>query len=193
MSCVTEMLLVACVLCLLSSAAPLSLADAAEIVDFHNNERRTFGLQPLVWDTALATRADDWLDACDFKHSSRAWRTFVSSGQHQLHGESLAFLSECSRDWPRILGAWLQEKENWRCVENDKKDTNLPVANYTQLIWDSTHSVGCALHCGCKEGKAVFACLYSPAGNRRSERPLPAESCATKKGVLSTLLSVLGV
>jgi hypothetical protein len=41
--------------------------------------------------------------------------------------------------------------------------------HYTQVVWRSTHLVGCGMvSCG---GSEVWVCNYSPAGNYVGERP----------------------
>lgn len=51
-------------------------ADADEFLAAHNDFRANHGADPLTWSTELASKAQEWADKCDFKHSGGALGSF---------------------------------------------------------------------------------------------------------------------
>ena len=66
----------------------------------------------------------------------------------------------------QMVGNWAQEKAYFRpgIFPNVSRTGNwLDVSHYTQMIWRSTTSVGCAVHQ--TRSTDYLICRYSPPGN----------------------------
>ncbi len=135
----------------------------------HNRERAAVGVPPLRWDPALAAAAAAYGPALSalgrLEHSPRASRP----GQR----ENLWMGSRSSYSPEQMVGSWAQEKAYFRpglFPNVSTTDNWLDVSHYTQMIWRSTTSVGCALH---QTGTWDYLiCRYSPPGNVDG-RPVP--------------------
>jgi hypothetical protein len=130
----------------------------------HNRERAELGVPPLKWDPRLARDAASWAGELarrgDFSHAP--------DGPGEPQGENL---------WAGTRGAfapglWIDEKHNFKpgvfpaVARNGQWEE---VGHYSQLVWRSTGTVGCALAGG--RGEDVLVCRYSAAGNIRGQRP----------------------
>lgn len=151
-------------------AAPMaSGALAARLLAAHNRERAAVGVPPLRWDPALAAAAASYgptLQALGrLEHSARAPRRGQS--------ENLWMGSRGYYSPEQMVGSWAQEKRFFRrgVFPNVSSTGNwLDVSHYTQMIWRSTTSVGCALHQS--RSTDYLVCRYSPPGNVDG-RPVP--------------------
>jgi hypothetical protein len=128
----------------------------------HNRERAAAGVAPLRWDPALAAAAAAYGPALAaqgrLEHSPRASRP----GQR----ENLWMGSRGSYSPEQMVGSWAEEKAYFRpgVFPNVSTTGNwLDVSHYTQMIWSSTTSVGCALHQ--TRTWDYLICRYSPPGN----------------------------
>ncbi len=148
-----------------AQAAPAAAARglAERLLAAHNRERAALGVPPLRWDAQLAAGAEvhaaQLARAGQLVHSPRQSRP----GQ----GENL---------WMGTAGAYTPEAmiENWASERRSFRPGTFPavstsgnwedVSHYTQMIWRSTTSVGCAVQ---RSGRwDVLVCRYSPPGNR---------------------------
>ena len=147
------------------------------VLDMHNDERESLGLQPLAWDNGLALDAARYARQMAqtniFRHSPRSSRA-VPSGENLWMGGRRLY------DYEVMIGAFLDEK---RLFRRGGKLPNLSatgrwedVGHYTQIIWRGTRKIGCAL----AEGQSYdyLVCRYFPAGNRFGQGPLDADDGA---------------
>ena len=149
-------------------AAPVGTsAMAARFLAAHNRERLAVGVPPLRWDPALAAAAASYGPALAamgrLEHSPRASRP--GQRENLWMGTRGVFSPE------QMVGSWAQEKAYFRpgIFPNVSSTGNwLDVSHYTQMIWRSTTSVGCALH----QTRATdyLICRYSPPGNADGRR-----------------------
>jgi hypothetical protein len=145
-------------------AAPLASSSAMEarFLAAHNRERLAAGVPPLRWDPALAAAAASYgpsLAAMGrLEHSPRASRP--GQRENLWMGTRGAFSPE------QMVGTWAQEKAYFRpgVFPNVSSTGNwVDVSHYTQMIWRSTISVGCAVHQ--TRTTDYLICRYSPPGN----------------------------
>jgi len=140
------------------------------VLGMHNEERESLGLAPLAWDSALAADAARYARQMAqtniFRHSERTSRATPS-------GENLWMGSRGLYDYAVMVGSFLDER---RYFQRDGKLPDLSstgrwedVGHYTQLMWRSTHKVGCALARG--RSDEFMVCRYSEGGNVIGERP----------------------
>ena len=133
----------------------------------HNRERASVRVPPLRWDPALARAAALYapqLAALQrLEHSPRSSRPGQS--------ENL-WMGSAGRYSPeQMVGSWAREKAWFRpgIFPNVSTTANwMDVSHYTQMIWPTTTSVGCALHRG--RGSDFLVCRYSPRGNQDGRR-----------------------
>lgn len=135
---------------------------AARFLGAHNGYRAAVGAPPLRWDAKLASDAAAYgprLAALgQLEHSPRASRP----GQR----ENL-WMGPAGRYSPEAMVAnWAEERAQFRAGVFPNVSTTgnwLDVSHYTQMIWPTTTSVGCAVtRAG---GRDWLVCRYSPPGN----------------------------
>jgi len=145
-------------------AAILALSSASvktESLEAHNNYRMDVGLSNLMWSSALAEQAQAWANTLAANDDTS------SSTNRDNVGENIAFGSERSNTITDFVDSWAEEKEDFiegmsypACsATGDVED----IEHYTQMVWEKTTKVGCAL--ATKDGKMYYVCQYYPTGN----------------------------
>jgi pathogenesis-related protein 1 len=120
-------------------------------------------LAPLGWDSTVAATASSWAAGCMFSHNT-------GSG----YGENIA-ASGAALAPTDVVALWGAEAASYDYATNSCSASTC--GHYTQLVWRSTTSIGCALQ-QCSTGSPFgggswwFAvCDYSPPGNFVGQRP----------------------
>ena len=136
----------------------------------HNRERQIMGMPPLVWDGALAKRAQIWADHLaangKFEHSPNI------PGQ-PLEGENIWGGTTGAYSPEAMVNLWIAEKAYFvRGVfpANSSTGRVQDVSHYTQIVWRKTGKVGCGIGQGRKE--EILVCRYSEPGNLTGKHPL---------------------
>ncbi|RDX50221.1 PR-1-like protein [Lentinus brumalis] len=149
---IASLLAVAAANPLATRATPQSDIDA--YLKGHNTVRAQHGAAALTWDENLAAKAQQWANGCVFQHSG---------GSLGPYGENLA-AGTGDYSIAAALKSWTDEVSSY--------DPNNPQpSHFTQVVWKSTKTVGCAVQtCNGifdpKFGPAkYYVCEYSPAGN----------------------------
>jgi hypothetical protein len=139
------------------------------ILAAHNRERLNIGLEPLIWNPALAQSAQRWADhlasSGRFEHAPE--NLYAPEGENLWAGTKGYFAPEA------MVDAWIREKQFFRLgVFPDNSTTGRveDVGHYTQMIWRATTEVGCAEATSADED--ILVCRYTEAGNYRGERPI---------------------
>jgi hypothetical protein len=132
------------------------------ILALHNRERARIGAPPLSWDPALAAAAAGYGPALSrlgkLAHSDYSTRR--GQGENLFMGTRGAYSVE------EMIGGWADEKSLFRpgiFPKVSRSGHGGDVGHYTQMIWRSTTSMGCALHSDAKWDFLI--CRYSPPGN----------------------------
>lgn len=160
----------------LVAVSPLLIGGTATRADFndrllaaHNIERAALGVPPLAWNDQLAADARIWARELavtgKFEHSPDEVGK-EPQGENLWAGTPRAFSPEA------MVHLWVAEKRDYRpgVFPNNSRSGDVEnVGHYTQLIWRSTHEVGCATAVG--QHEEVLVCRYSQAGNVYGERP----------------------
>ncbi|CAA7266609.1 unnamed protein product [Cyclocybe aegerita] len=132
-----------------------SAADIQAYLAGHNTVRAQHGAAPLTWNDNLASKAQEWANGCQFKHSGGALGAF---------GENLAAGTGSSYSIAQAIKSWTDEVV-------DYNPNNPSPSHFTQVVWKGTTQVGCAVQScsGIFEARfgpaKYFVCEYSPQGN----------------------------
>ncbi|XP_073481276.1 cysteine-rich secretory protein-like [Aquarana catesbeiana] len=96
-------------------------------------------------------------------------------------GENI-FIAPIQLNWERVIGIYDSEKENFVYGEG-AKSPDKPIGHYTQLVWDRSFFLGCAIaYCPSNPPMYIYVCQYCPAGNVNSlnfpyKSGQPCEDC----------------
>ncbi|XP_074580937.1 pathogenesis-related protein 1A-like [Curcuma longa] len=137
--------------------------DVRQYLQAHNQVRVAEGEPPLEWSPEVARYARRWasnrrLD-CAMVHSQGPY------------GENI-FWGAVGGSWTpdRAVGAWAEEAAYYDRATNTCAEGQM-CGHYTQMVWNSTAKVGCALvECFAGAGYIVV-CSYDPPGNYVGESP----------------------
>jgi Cysteine-rich secretory protein family len=148
---------------LLLACAPMANAAPQTIEDrwlaAHNGERTRLGQVPLSWNPVLAKEAAIWAAQLAKTNS------FEHHGQEK-HGENLWMGTKNSYTPEQMVGLWIDERQMFKAGQFPNISTNgkwIDVGHYTQLVWQSTRQVGCALASNAED--EFLVCRYDPPGN----------------------------
>ncbi|KAJ3561574.1 hypothetical protein NP233_g10111 [Leucocoprinus birnbaumii] len=132
-----------------------SIAQRNAFLLAHNAVRVRHNAAPLTWSVSLAQMAEQWADACNFKHTNGIL-------SDDPYGENIV---AATGNFPvsAAVGTFVQDESSYNPAH--------PVYNhFTQVVWKSTTQLGCAAST-CNNifpGKGpatLYVCLYNPAGN----------------------------
>ncbi len=150
-----------------NGAASASAFGGNQLLDSHNAERLRLGLPPLVWNTRLASDAENFATELaargELRHSKNA-----GSG----HGENLWMGTSGAWDPAGMVEMFLEERRYFR--SGAFPDVSLTgnwvdVGHYAQIVWRDTKEVGCATKTA--KGMDILVCRYFPAGNVTGKAP----------------------
>ncbi|MXO85730.1 SCP-like extracellular [Altererythrobacter aurantiacus] len=133
------------------------------VLSSHNRERAELGLDPLVWNPRLARAAEKW--SSHLAATGRFEHSPDEPGQ-PLHGENLWAGTRGYYQPEAMVGLWLKEKKYFKPGTFPHSSTTgdvSDVSHYTQIVWDETLEIGCALSRGAAED--VLVCRYARPGN----------------------------
>ncbi|KAI9288295.1 CAP domain-containing protein [Umbelopsis sp. AD052] len=129
------------------AATTVSQADQAAILSNHNLFRSRIGAPFLVWNTTVADFAENWVNQCINGHSNSP-----------IYGENMGY---GYNTWNEMVDAWIEEV---RLYNPNTEDLQLDSLHYTQAVWKSTVSIGCAV-ANCDFNPRYYSCNYYPHGN----------------------------
>lgn len=151
--------------------------DPEAIVDAHNKLRTQAGLtEKLSYSSSLAASAQDWVNnlkrtnACQMRHSKPDGRY----GENLYWASALKW-SDGRRDLQKVISeqvvdSWGSERADYDYAHNHCKQGKM-CGHYTQMVWRSTTTVGCAVAVCENTKEQVWACQYQPAGNWVGNKP----------------------
>jgi pathogenesis-related protein 1 len=134
----------------------------------HNAGRREKGLDNLTWDDDLAAIAAAWIAQCQgdgtlLNHNDGRSDNYPGYVGENIYAGTGAVLGTDA------VASWLSEESAY----NYGSDSCSGVCgHYTQVVWDSTTKVGCAIGtCSNQQFPNTIVCDYSPGGNIDGQRP----------------------
>jgi pathogenesis-related protein 1 len=139
----------------------------SNMLDLQNAQRAQVSVPPMQWSNDLAKQAQNWASQCNFSHSANP-----GSGEN-LYVDSNVNESAPTAG-PYAVAAWAAEKSDYDISDNSCSGV---CGHYTQMIWKTTTSVGCAV-VNCSSNVQNFSssgtmvvCEYSPPGNVLGQTP----------------------
>ena len=131
----------------------------------HNEVRRAHGIDAdLVWDESLAEVSLEWLEHlaannnCQMEHNwdsplgeNLMWATYYMGAED-------------------VVAGWASEEAFYDYDSNSCQPGEM-CGHYTQIVWEDTERVGCAMIVCPNERDHMWMCNYDPAGNWVGERP----------------------
>jgi len=118
-----------------------------EALSRHNTYRSKHNVPDLAWSDGLASSAQEWADGCRIP--------MVHSGA----GENLAY---GFGSIGAAIDAWYNEVDKY---DYDNPGFSGETGHFTQIVWKSTQSLGCAAgNCPDVNG-GYYVCQYDPPGN----------------------------
>nr|XP_056702490.1 glioma pathogenesis-related protein 1-like [Euleptes europaea] len=157
-----------------------------QCVDAHNKHRSAVSpsasnMLYMTWDIALARTARAWGNRCTFQHSP--YRKSHPDPSFWLLGENLWMSSAARRhfDPTDAIAAWNSEVSSYTY---ESHSCTRVCGHYTQVVWDSSYKVGCAIvfcrRMDQSKNAEIFVCNYGPGGNyprRPYMRGTPCSAC----------------
>ncbi len=144
-------------------AAPMPAPEMARrLLAAQNKERAGLGIAPLVWSDALAAQARKWArvlaERNELQHADSADRP--GQGENLWTGTANAYTPE------EMIDSFLEERIFFKRGAFPRVSTTgdwHDVGHYTQIIWQNTREVGCAIERNAQEDFLV--CRYAKPGN----------------------------
>lgn len=140
-------------------ASPAAESFARAMLAGHNNVRSELGLPPLVWSDRLAAFAAEWAN------NLLATNEFFHRPNNRF-GENLFMITGTWATPGEVIRAWAGEARDYNYTANSCRSM---CGHYTQMVWKTTKSVGCAVARAPRH--EVWACNYDPPGNWVGQRP----------------------
>lgn len=142
----------------------LTESEKTEILNAHNSWRKKYenhGVGSLKWSDELAKYAQEWAD----KLAKDGFKMIHRSPNK--YGENLAWGKNRDLTPTNVVDLWGDEVNSYHYDTNTCDDV---CGHYTQVVWKSTHSVGCGMAKG-KDGQEIWVCNYDPPGNYVGQKP----------------------
>ena len=135
------------------------------MVNAHNEIRQEHGIQQdLIWDEYLAEEAKIWIEYLDQDLNCQMEHNWDSP-----LGENLFWASYMTTA-TEVVQAWASEEQYYDYDSNSCQAGEM-CGHYTQIVWEDTERVGCAMM-ECSNGSGfIWMCNYDPAGNWQGEKP----------------------
>jgi len=179
------MLLLAFCLSLVFGGEPLNPLQQHQVVQAHNfwrNEAaqgktgasgKATKMLTMYWSDKLAANAQKWGERCVWGHSAPVPKSQWNPPNNiKYYGENLGVTQgmKVDLDWiSKRVKSWVNEYKDFD-HETLKCTPGKMCGHYTQVVWDKSYAVGCAIvHCKDMQNTFspgdYFVCMYLAAGN----------------------------
>ena len=172
------------------SQGVLTGGERTNMLGAHNNARRSKAVPPLRWSGQLAQVAADWANHLANRNSCRMRHRSGSGYGENLYWSSAVRWSSGERAVARVaprtvVNSWVGEQRDYDARTNRCRSGRV-CGHYTQVVWQGTTQVGCALSV-CPDKAQIWVCNYSPPGNVVGQRPFAAgDGGSTSRGTRSS-------
>tara|TARA_B100000524_G_scaffold348003_1_gene251268 strand:+ start:2823 stop:3347 length:525 start_codon:yes stop_codon:yes gene_type:complete len=142
--------------------------DLTNSLKVHNQEREQLGLKKLKWSISLQIDAENYA-----KYLAKTKRFKHSRKNNDGENLYMQYDSKSIAENPFEIAslAWLDEKKDYKYAKiGDKKNSNVMIGHYTQMIWEETTEIGIGAYVN-KKGEIYVVARYHPAGNWSGEFP----------------------
>jgi len=140
--------------------------DQSAYLDPHNSARSAVGVDAVVWNTTLEDYA---LNYAQTQTSQCSGGNLVHSGGP--YGENLFWGSGGATWTPQdAVNDWVSEKQYYDYTSNSCAGGQ-ECGHYTQVVWSTTTSIGCASVTCTGDASTYIICSYNPRGNYIGEKP----------------------
>ena len=132
----------------------------------HNIVRQEHGIDAdLVWDEDLTKISKEWIEHLELDNNCQM--------EHNLDsplGENLFWSMNYMVTATEVVESWASEEEFYDYDSNSCESGQM-CGHYTQIVWEDTKRVGCAMLECSKGDEYLWMCNYDPAGNWVGEKP----------------------
>lgn len=176
---VTAMLLAAQPVAAQVVATPTEIV-ADRLLAAHNTERLRLGLKPFTWRAKLAGDAKKWAQTLAVSNMFEHAPVAANGGE----GENLWYGTRDAYTPEEMIGFFIDERKAFkRGTFPDVSTTGRwqDVGHYTQLVWQDTREVGCAIVSN--RTRDYLVCRYAPAGNFIGKPVYDYQAAAAKRYV----------
>lgn len=154
-------------------ATPVLIPATSPIYTDQNAARSSYGLQSFIIDLDLIDIAQGITESC--LYGDQSWKDAAELSLAQKLGVTKTSIGSNMAGSPvgrSMVTGWLNPLTKWNCLNNTCSPGGL-CGLYTQIIWESTTRIGCAIST-CSTGNPMsggssiwdfLVCLYNPAGN----------------------------
>ncbi|KAF9273432.1 hypothetical protein BGZ68_001522 [Mortierella alpina] len=123
------------------------------ILDTHNKYRARHQAPPLTWNNEAANFGNNWIKACQFKHSGGKFGENLAAGY---------------KDFKVAIDGWYSEAKFYNY---GNPGFSMKTGHFTQVVWKGTKSVGCAKRFCPNSNWTIYICNYAPPGNMMGDFP----------------------
>ena len=135
------------------------------MTEAHNQVRRAHGIDAdLQWDEDLVQVSLEWLQHLEVNNNCQMEHNWDSPLGENLMWATYFMTAE------DVVNGWASE-EAFYDYDSNSCDPGEMCGHYTQIVWESTERVGCAMIICEGEQEHMWMCNYDPAGNWVGERP----------------------
>jgi pathogenesis-related protein 1 len=151
------------------TGSKVSIQDAQNALDIHNNARKEVNVPPLEWSVELAKYAQEWADFlandnnCQIAHRRSMGKDPRNAGENIFSGSGRIY------DALYASKVWYSEIKNYDHSLSAEMGYN-KAGHYTQMIWSKTKKLGIGM-ATCKNGNIIIVGNYDPPGNYIGEKP----------------------
>ena len=134
------------------------------ITEAHNEIRRAHGVPDLTWDQEMVDISIEWIEHLDLSNNCTMEHNWDSP-----YGENL-FWANYETTNELVVESWASEEEFYNYETNECTPGEM-CGHYTQIVWEETKLVGCAMRVCENDGGFLWMCNYDPIGNIVGQRP----------------------